>query len=184
MKNTMILAAAMGAVGTMLADTITVAQGETQNITAAATVTAMEVHGTLNLQGTASAAAELTFDPKETKAYLGSAAGDNAVINIGDYGRIKAGRFMVGGPGGVGGFVIGGKRKNNGTGAEWDGATGHLATGQLTLAPDATSPSGVIDVLTLNPDARAGFNQGNGRQGLVNRSTSADMRVLFNGGIL
>ena len=83
------------------ADTITVAQGETQNITAAATVTAMEVHGTLNLQGTASAAAELTFDPKETKAYLGSAAGDNAVINIGDYGRIKAGRFMVGGPGGV-----------------------------------------------------------------------------------
>ena len=43
------------------ADTITVAQGETQNITAAATVTAMEVHGTLNLQGTASAAAELTF---------------------------------------------------------------------------------------------------------------------------
>ena len=165
------------------ADTITVAQGETQNITAAATVTAMEVHGTLNLQGTASAAAELTFDPKETKAYLGSAAGDNAVINIGDYGRIKAGRFMVGGPGGVGGFVIGGKRKNNGTGAEWDGATGHLATGQLTLAPDATSPSGVIDVLTLNPDARAGFTQSNGRQGLVNRSTSADMRVLFNGGI-
>ena len=55
------------------ADTITVAQGDTQNITAAATVTAMEVHGTLNLQGTASAAAELTFDPKDTKAYLGSA---------------------------------------------------------------------------------------------------------------
>ena len=82
MKNTMILAAAMGAVGVVLADTITVAQGETQNITAAATVTAMEVHGTLNLQGTASAAAELTFDPKTTKAYLGSAAGEVRLVNF------------------------------------------------------------------------------------------------------
>lgn len=58
--------AAFAAVATLVcaADTITVTQGDTQNITAAATVTAMEVHGTLNLQGTASAAAELTFDPK------------------------------------------------------------------------------------------------------------------------
>lgn len=172
-------------IGMAFADTITVAQGDTQNITAAATVTAMEVHGTLRLRGTSKTdVAELTFDPSSTPASLGTAAGDNAIIDIGDYGRIKGGLFSFGGLGGVGGFVIGGKRKNDMTGIEWDGATAHLATGQLRISEDAKSDSGVIDILTLNSGAAAGMNQNVGGKGarIVNASTNVDARILFNGG--
>jgi len=52
----------------------------------------------------------------------------------------------------------------------------------LNLAADATSDSGVIDVLRLNAGAAAGLTQGAGRQRLVNASTQSDMRILFNGG--
>ena len=163
-----------------LADAITVAQGETRNVTASATITAMEVHGTLRLRGNSDAdGAVLTFSPTNTAAYLGTAAGDNAVIDIGDYGRIKGGQFTIGGSGGVGGFVVGGQS----IGApKWNGDDAHLAMGQLTVAHDATSASGTIDILTLNEGASAGFIDKTGLQGIINRSTSADARILFNGG--
>ena len=164
------------------ADTISVAQGETNDVTTAATITAMEVHGMLRLRGASKTdVAELTFDPGSTAAYLGTASGDNAVIDIGDYGRIKGGKFTFGGTGGVGGFVIGGKRKNNATGVEWDGATAHLVSGLLRVSEDATSDSGVIDILTLNAGASAGMYQPWGQR-IINASPNVDARILFNGG--
>ncbi len=179
MKKGMMIAAALAA-ACGLADTINVAQGDTQSVTASATITAMEVHGTLNVTGSSSSSpAALTFDPSSQQILLGSAAGDNAVINIGNYGRVGGGRFMIGGPGGAGGIVVGGTPIGS---PQWNGVNAHLATGQLTLAPDATSDTGIIDILTLNAGGTAGNTQSNGRQGIVNRSKYADARVLFNGG--
>ena len=175
------VAAGLAVAGAAFADAIAVAQGETQSVSASATLTSMEVHGTLNVRGTsATDVTELAFDPRATTVPLGTAAGDSAVIEIGDYGRISGGLFMIGGPGGAGGIVVGGAAAGA---PQWNGVNAHLAIGQITLAPDATSASGVIDILTLNAGAAAGCVQGVGsRPGIVNRSTSADARVLFNGG--
>lgn len=166
-------------------ETLVVAQGETKNISEAKTVTAMDVHGTLNVQGTLAVPAEITVDPKSTAVSLGTDAGDNAVINIGDYGRIEGGQYNIGGANGIGGFVIGGRRKDNAT--SYGYLKAHLASGQITLSADATSDTGVIDILTLNEGAYAGIKEkswSGSYQAIVNRSTQADARVLFNGGVL
>lgn len=166
-------------------DTISVQRGETLDITTATTATAMDVHGTLNVQGILATPAEIKVDPKSTAVSLGTDNGDNAVINIGDYGRIEGGQYAIGGANGVGGFVIGGKRKDNAT--SYGYLKAHLASGQITLSADATSNSSVIDILTLNEGAYAGIKEKNWSgsfQGIVNRSTQADARVLFNGGVL
>ena len=166
-------------------DTISVQRGATLDVSTATTATAMDVHGTLNVHGTLATPAEITVDPKSTAVSLGTDNGDNAVINIGDYGRIEGGQYAIGGANGVGGFVIGGKRKDNAT--SYGYLKAHLASGQITLSADATSDSSVIDILTLNEGAYAGIKEKNWSgsfQGIVNRSTQADARVLFNGGVL
>ena len=166
-------------------DTISVQRGATLDVSTATTVTAMDVHGTLNVQGTLAIPAEIIFNPTSTVVSIGTDAGDNAVINIGDYGRIEGGQYTIGGANGVGGFVIGGKRKGNATSYGYTKA--HLASGQITVSADATSASGVIDILTLSEGAYAGIKEKNWSgsfQGIVNRSTQADARVLFNGGVL
>ena len=166
-------------------DTISVQRGATLDVSTATTVSAMDVHGMLNVQGILATPAEIKVDPKSTAVSLGTDAGDNAVINIGDYGRIEGGQYNIGGANGVGRFVIGGKRKDNAT--SYGYLKAHLASGQITLSADATSDSGVIDILTLNEGAYAGIKEKNWSgsfQALVNRSTQADARVLFNGGVL
>ena len=168
-------------------DTISVQRGATLDVSTAKTVTAMDVHGTLNVQGTLATPAEIIINPLATTALLGTDTGDNAVINIGDYGRIEGGQYNIGGANGIGGFVIGGKRKDNAT-TDSGYLKAHLASGQITLSTDATSASGVIDILALNDGAFAGIRNkgenGGSYQAIVNRSTQADARVLFNGGVL
>ena len=167
------------------ADTISVSRDETLDVSTATTVSAMDVHGTLNVQGTLATPAEITVDPNSTTVSLGTDSGDNAVINIGDYGRIEGGQYTIGGANGIGGFVVGGKRKGNATWYQYSNA--HLASGQITLSTDATSDARVIDILTLNEGAYAGIKETNwsgSYQAIVNRSTQADARVLFNGGVL
>ena len=184
MKKIVVCVVALAAACGLADEAITVAQGDTRTVTAAMTATALEVHGTLNVTGSSKTdVAEITISPSKTPVSLGTGTGDNAVINIGDYGRIAGGMFTIGGPGGgVGGFVVGGKRKNDAVNPEWNGATAHLATGQITIPYDATCASGVIDILTLNPGACAGLVQNVGHQGIVNCSPTVDARILFNGG--
>ncbi len=170
----------------MHAEEISVAQGDTANYNDATShsIAALDVHGTLNVTGTSkSAITELAFATATTSAYLGTNTGDNAVINIGDYGRIAGGCFVFGGPSGVGGFTIGGKRKDDATSITWNGAKAHLAIAKMVIPEDATSDSGVIDILTLNDGACAGMKQTKGLdQRVVNRSPYVDARILFNGG--
>ena len=181
MKKEMMMAAAL-AVSCGFADTITVnvAQGATYDVTTLVTASVMEVHGTLRVRGNSKTdVAELTIYPKSTAASLGTAAGDNAVIDIGDYGRIGGGQFTIGGPGGVGGFVVGGKRKNNAT--DFSSSTAHLVMGHVRIPVDAANDAGVIDILTLNAGASAGTTQEYGNR-IINASTNVDARILFNGG--
>ena len=176
-QRTVLVAAIMTTMA-VHADVINVSQGQTLDVSSSVTVTSMEVHGTLNIAGNESSPAVVTLEPSSLNVPLGAASGDNAIINIGSYGRVSGGNFMFGGPGGVGGFVVGGAATGN---PQWNGENAHLATGQMTVSPDATSDSGVIDILTLNEGAIAGLIRV-GRQAIVNRSKNVDARVLFNGG--
>lgn len=177
-QRTVLVAAIMTTMA-VHADVINVPQGQSQDVSSSVTVTSMEVHGTLNIVGDESSPVAVTLDPLNLNVPLGSAVGDNAIINIGGYGRVSGGNFMFGGSGGVGGFVVGGTPIGS---PQWNGENAHLATGQMTVAPDATSDSGVIDILTLNEGGTAGVISSVGRQGIVNRSKSVDARVVFNGG--
>ncbi len=180
-----LLATCLSASIVACAESVSVARDEVRSISAEITVEAMDVHGTLNAQGTLEMPAEIKVDPKSTAVSLGTDSGDNAVINIGDYGRIEGGQYNIGGANGIGGFVIGGKRKDNAT--SYGYLKAHLASGQIMLSADATSDTGVIDILTLNDGAYAGIKEKNwsgSYQAIVNRSTQADARVLFNGGVL
>ena len=180
-----LLATCLSASIVACAESVSVARDEVRSISAEITVEAMDVHGTLNAQGTLEMPAEIKVDPKSTAVSLGTGDGDNAVINIGDYGRIEGGQYNIGGANGIGGFVIGGKRKDNAT--SYGYLKAHLASGQIMLSADATSDTGVIDILTLNDGAYAGIKEKNwsgSYQAIVNRSTQADARVLFNGGVL
>lgn len=180
-----LLATCLSASIVACAESVSVARDEVRSISAEITVEAMDVHGMLNVTGTLEVPAEIIINPRNTEVSLGTGDGDNAVINIGDYGRIEGGQFNIGGANGIGGFVIGGKRKDNAT--SYGYLKAHLASGQITLSADATSDTGVIDILTLNEGAYAGIKEkywSVSHQAIVNRSTQADARVLFNGGVL
>lgn len=166
------------------AETLTVAQDGTYAPSSLETFSGGEIHGTVNITGTKTATTGLTFDPAASEVALGATSGDRAVVNVGDYGRVEKGVFLVGGPSASGCFIVGGKRPNdaNASWIPWNGADTHLALGGLILAEDASSETGVIDVMRLNSGASAGLLQTVSKQRLINRSTAADMRLLFNGG--
>lgn len=181
MKRLMLLAGVLSLSVSLCAETLVVQKGATVDVTSSQTVDALEVHGTLNVSGSsANPGTVLSFkEPNTTVNLLGSDAGDSAVVNIGDYGSILGGRITFG-PGQAQ-VVVGGKRTHDRTDETWDGQDAHWRCGYIRLHEDATSPTGVYDMIRLDKGGSMGLYQGGGQR-IINPNPNVDARILFNGG--
>ena len=169
------------------AETLVVEKGEMVSPSGELTVTSFDVHGTLNVSGATKASpCILTADPPNTlKMYLGSAVGDEALLNIGDYGAIKGGIFVIGENGGTGRIVVGGKRTNDRTDEIWNGSDAHRNGAHVIISSNAVATAGsqTIDFLQLNEGASfGGGTTYGGAARVINQNKTYAARILFNGG--
>lgn len=160
---------------------LTIAQGETKTISATQENTTVDVHGVLSVSGgTYMELVKLTATEGLT---VGCAEGDDATVTVGDYGQIKTSpkQVTIGGPGGKGLVVLRGKRLWNYT-SGCDANASHLFAGDVVMPAEATSETGVFDIIRL--DAGGVLSQDKNTEKIRNESANCDARILFNGGYL
>lgn len=170
-----------------VADVISVPAAGNVTVSEPLSVSAVEVHGTLKVTGARNVPAVITADPTTVNMMVGTSAGDDALVDIGDFGAINQGIITIGGNGGAGRIRVGGKRPWDYQQENYDGTHAHRKGGRIIIdrAAGVTPGSSTIDFLTLNEGASFGFHSGTTGGGrFINQSSAYDARILFNGGKL